>query len=590
MINIEKKKTIRVLQITEELSAAGIESFIMNNYRRIDRSKVQFDFLVLRNGHEFYDDEIEKLGGKKYWVHSNITNTLLRVLVESKQIYTFLKKHHYNIVHIHYTTPLRATYLLAAKMAGVQVRIYHSHSAWVSGKSRIKKIVYRIMRAGITRWATHYFACSKAAAKWMFSKKVLQNNNYKVIYNGINIKKFAYNANMRNEVRNEFKIESKFVIIHTGRFLEQKNHAFIIDVFKQLKKECPEAYLIMLGTGKLQGKIKQKVHDFNLDKDVIFLDVRPDVNRFLNAADCYIMPSLYEGLPVAAVEAECAGLPCVLSDNITKEVALTGKVKFLSLLDSYDTWCKALLEYRYEKRSDCASEIIKNGYDVEKVAHDLQEFYLTTLNDSLLTNKDYSINKMIDTKEKYCEVISVEENLYRKIGYKGRFHAFVTQCEVGKLFRYIQCLRKDELYSNILKKSIIFKIKALYWRRQHNKLGIMLGISIPINTFGKGLLVYHSQSIIVHRDSHCGEYCKLHGCNCIGNSGRESKGNNTPHVGNYLDLGVGARIIGNVELANNITVAANAVVCKSCLEEGSVLVGMPAIPIRNQAEIGRKRI
>ncbi len=136
------ESTLRVLHITEMLSAAGIESFIMNMYRNIDRNKVQFDFLVLRNQKEFYDDEVKKLGGRKYYVHSKKNNTWMRILDEANQIEKFLKENHYDIVHIHYTTPLRAPYLLAAKKAGVGTRIYHAHSAAISGKSKLKMMVY----------------------------------------------------------------------------------------------------------------------------------------------------------------------------------------------------------------------------------------------------------------------------------------------------------------------------------------------------------------------------------------------------------------------------------------------------------------
>lgn len=188
---------------------------------------------------------------------------------------------------------------------------------------------------------------------------------------------------------------------------------------------------------------------------------------------------------------------------------------------------------------------------------------------------------MINSKKRYKEYINLEEKLYREIGYKGQLHAFVTQCEVGKLFHYIVALRKDEYYSNMEQKSILQKILFLYYRRKHNLLGSKLGISIPVNTFKEGLLIYHSQGIIVHRDSRCGKYCKLHGLNCIGNNGVGGGENNSPHIGNYLDLGVGGKIIGNVTLADHITVAANAVVCRSFSQEGSVLAGIPAANIKN---------
>lgn len=368
---------IRVLHITEKLQSAGIESFIMNLYRRIDRSKVQFDFLVLRNEHEFYEDEINALGGKKYFIESKKKNTLLRIYEESRLLEKFLKENHYDIVHIHYTTPLRAPYLEVLKNVGVKTRIYHSHSAYVQGKGFVKSLIYDYMRKKIEKFGTHFFACSKVAAEWIFSKGVLSQNKAEIIYNGIDSHKFSYNETARNEIRSQLGIEGKKVLIHTGRFLEQKNHSFVVDVFANLKKKCPNSVLLLLGMGPLQNLIRQKVHTMGLDDDVLFLNVKPDVYNYLCAADCYIMPSLYEGLPVAAVEAECSGLPSVLSTNITKEVALTENVFFVDLKESIEKWSDVIIKAWDIQRKDCSDRVSSCGYDVHNVAEKMQLFYLS---------------------------------------------------------------------------------------------------------------------------------------------------------------------------------------------------------------------
>lgn len=190
---------------------------------------------------------------------------------------------------------------------------------------------------------------------------------------------------------------------------------------------------------------------------------------------------------------------------------------------------------------------------------------------------------MLKTKEELKECLKIEENLYRSIGYKGKLHSFITQCEVGKLFQFITYLRKDEYYSNI-HGSVITKLQNLYYRRKHNLLGWKLGVSIPCNTFGKGLLIYHSQGIIVHRDSRCGAYCKIHGNMCIGNNGIDKEGQNTPVIGDYADIGIGSSIIGGIKLANHIRIAAGAVVCNSCKEDGAVLAGIPAKPLKRKGD------
>lgn len=368
---------VRVLHITEKLQSAGIESFIMNLYRRIDRTKVQFDFFVLRNEHEFYEDEIKELGGNKFFIESKKKNTLLRIYDECDLLRKFLEEHRYDIVHIHYTTPLRAPYLEVLKKVGVKTRIYHSHSAFVEGKGFVKSMIYSYMRRKIEKYGTHFFACSKVAAEWIFPKNILNQNKAKVIYNGIDTAKFAFDDCTRQEIRTQLGLDGKKVLIHTGRFLEQKNHTFVVDIFAAIKKECPNSVLLLLGMGPLQDAVKQKVHVLGLDNDVMFLGVKPDVYRYLNAADCYIMPSLYEGLPVAAVEAECSGLPCVFSTNITTEVALTDNVKFLNLDDSVDCWATAVISSWETVRKDASDCIRVCGYDMRNVAEKMQSFYLS---------------------------------------------------------------------------------------------------------------------------------------------------------------------------------------------------------------------
>ena len=368
-------KPVRVLHITEELSAAGIESFIMNIYRRIDKSKVQFDFLVLRNQNEFYDDEIKSLGGVKYTISPKSSNILCRVYEESYLVERFLKNNHYDIVHVHYTTPLRAPLLKGIKNANVNTRIYHSHSAYVLGKSRLKLFIYSYMSKKITKHATHYFACSNAAGEWIFEEKIVKEGKVKVIYNGIDTNRFAYEPQKRSNIRKELGVTSEFLIIHTGRFTEQKNQHFIVEVFAEFLSMNPQSRLLLLGKGELEDSVRKQIQQLGVEDKVFMLGVKSNVEDYLSAADLYIMPSLYEGLPVAAVEAQCSGLPCILSSNITKEVKLTDAVEFLSLESSKSQWCDAIKSKMYKTRSDCSLSVKKQGYDVQEVSNRLQDFY-----------------------------------------------------------------------------------------------------------------------------------------------------------------------------------------------------------------------
>lgn len=374
------QEVVRVLHVTEMLQAAGIESFIMNVYRNIDRSKIQFDFFITRDEKEFYDDEIKELGGKKYTIDINKDkNVFIRVLQESYQLYKFLKKTKYKIVHIHSGTPLRVFYLFAAKFAGVDKRMYHSHSAEVKGPHSLlatKKIIFKILKRMFRYSATNYFACSKAASEWMYPPKLWQD--VKVIYNGINIEKFKFNKQIREKYRNELDISDNYVIGHIGRFNEQKNHTFLIDIFNEIHKRDKKAKLLLIGEGELKEKIHEKVKKLCLDDSVIFLGVRHDVNNIMQAIDVFLLPSNYEGLPVVGVEAQASGLPTIVSDNITNEIKITDNIKMVSLSKLPSQWADIILNYKDKyDRKDMSIEITKSGYDISDTVKSITTYYLS---------------------------------------------------------------------------------------------------------------------------------------------------------------------------------------------------------------------
>lgn len=376
---------MRILHITEVLEPAGIESFVMNMYRHMDTSRVQFDFWVTRDQKEYYDDEIARMGGRKYCIdHTSTGNTFLRVIKESVSLYRFLKEHPYEVVHLHTCTPLRALYLVAAKSAGVKVRIIHSHSAEIEGKSALKRIIYTLTQQLIPAFGTNYFACSKAASRWLYPKRIWQKDKDWVFYNGIDTDRFAYAEENRQRYREELGLHDKYVIVHTGRFLPQKNQSFLVDVFAQLVKQHENAQLLLLGKGDLRDEVEQKVRQLGLQEKITFLGVRSDVAEILCAADCYVMPSLYEGLPVAGVEAQCSGLPCIFSENVTDEVALSPNVTFLSLQQPISQWADAVLTFRDTPHDPQAAQAVRAaGYDVRYGAEQLMNFYIGSVsNDS----------------------------------------------------------------------------------------------------------------------------------------------------------------------------------------------------------------
>lgn len=374
-------KPIRVLHITEMLQAGGIESFIMNVYRNIDKSKVQFDFLLTRNEKEFYDEEVKGLGGRKLTIDIDKNkNVFIRVFLESIELYKILKSGDYNIIHVHSGTPLRIFYLFAAKFAGVNTRIYHSHSAQVLGPHsfrKVKQTIFSILKTAFPIVGTDYFACSKLAGEWMYTKRMNIFNKVKVIHNGINVDKFKYNPSTRDRYRKKLAIENNLVLGHIGRFTEQKNHEFLIEIFYELNKINPDSRLILIGSGELEENIRKKVEKLNLSDSVIFLGVRDDINNIMQAMDIFILPSHYEGLPVVGVEAQAAGLKAIISDNITSEVIFTDNVVKIPLNKTSKEWAEIILQ-SVEKfvRKDTTIDIVKNGYDIKYVSKNLEMFYI----------------------------------------------------------------------------------------------------------------------------------------------------------------------------------------------------------------------
>lgn len=365
---------VRVLNIVECMQAAGIESYIMNVYRNLDRDKIQFDFWVTRNQEEFYDKEIKKLGGRKFTTDRlNEKNTLIRILKESKDLYNFLVKNHYDIIQVHTGTPLRVFYLIAAKKAGVKMRIYHSHSAEVYGPHKglaLKKKIFGVLKKLIPHNATHLFACSKAAAKWMYPLKV--QDKVKIINNGIILEKFIYNEDIRKKYREEFGVNDKIVIGHVARFNNQKNHKFLIDLMNQLSKETSQYVLWLIGTGELKNEIKNKVNELHLEKLVNFLGVRDDVNKLMQAMDIFVLPSNYEGLPVVGIEAQAAGLEVLFSKNITEEVKIIPNAKFLKL--DINEWKNEIINFIPQSR-DTQKYVIEKEYRIEDTVKKLSYIY-----------------------------------------------------------------------------------------------------------------------------------------------------------------------------------------------------------------------
>lgn len=364
---------IRILHENVVMDMGGIENLLMNIYRNIDREKVQFDFMVHRSKDAYFDKEIEDLGGKIYKCspfnpikHLKYMRDINRVLDEHDE---------YKIIHAH--SELNMWPLKAAKKHSIPVRISHSHNT-----KEIKDLKWAFMqyeKIFLKKQCTDLFACSKDAASWLYGEKAVRENKVTYIKNGIKVDNFKFDIDIRNKVRKELGLENNFVIGHVGRFMKQKNHKFILDVFKELKKLKPNAKLVLVGEGELQSEIKQIAKQLSIYNDIEFLGVRNDVNHLMQAMDIFLFPSFYEGLGIVLIEAQALGLASVVSENIPEEAFITDLVHRISLKNSAEYWAKKIIDIYYENSNNRISrqaDIKKAGYDIVSTAKFLEGFYL----------------------------------------------------------------------------------------------------------------------------------------------------------------------------------------------------------------------
>lgn len=327
-------KPIRILHVFGRLNRGGAEMMIMTLYRNIDRTKVQFDFIVHANEKCAFEDEVRFLGGNIYKVPRYNGKNHFQY---KKAWNEFFQNHpEYKIIHGH----IRSTasiYLKIAKKLGL-ITIAHSHNT--SSGGGFSAVVKNILQYPIRSIADYLFACSRAAGEWLYGKRACKGDNFFILNNAIDTEKFIFNEETRLKKRKELQIEDKFVIGHVGRFHPQKNHYFLIDIFKEIYNINKNSVLLLIGDGDLKKSIQEKVEDLGLSNNVVFTGVRPNVPELLQAMDVFLFPSLYEGLPVALIEAQAAGLPCIVSDKITTDTKITDLISFVPLTKLPETMGK----------------------------------------------------------------------------------------------------------------------------------------------------------------------------------------------------------------------------------------------------------
>lgn len=366
----KKDKPIRIAQVIGNWFGGGVEAVVMNYYRNIDRSKVQFDFLCSEQSTDIPYKVIENLGGRVILIPS-----YSKVFKYQKELKKIFKENNYSIVHSHISTmsifPLRA-----AKNAGVPVRIVHSHST-TNKKEKKKNLMKQVLKHFSKMYATDYMCCSELAGRWLFGNKAFDKGQVYLLNNAIDLDKYKYDKEIRIKKRKELNIDKDTLIIgHIGRFVQQKNHTFLIDIFNEIHKKEPNSVLLLAGQGPLQDEIRQKVDDLSLSSSIKFLGQRKDANELYQAFDVFLLPSLYEGLPVVGVEAQASGLLCIFSDDMTKETKVLDSTVFISLKQNSNEWAATLLEkHKLYKRINTKKEITKNSFNIEIETNKLEKKY-----------------------------------------------------------------------------------------------------------------------------------------------------------------------------------------------------------------------
>ncbi|MBE6889901.1 MAG: glycosyltransferase family 1 protein [Ruminococcaceae bacterium] len=376
-ISADMSAPVRIAQILGKMEGGGVEQVVMNYYRHIDRSKIQFDFFVFDSSSRVPEAEIESLGGRVFRLCElknapRYIKTLTALLTENK----------YSIVHCHLST-LSGPALKAAKRAGVPIRIIHNHTTSGGKREFVRNLAKAVLKPFCGKNATHRFACSRYAAEWLYGKKPVcdlshtsaSKESVYILRNAVDGSVFARDEEKRISLREELGIPHNALVFgHIGRFCPQKSQSFLVDIFSEILKIQPNSYLLMAGTGGDVELIRNKITEMKLSDRALLLGQRSDTDRLYNAFDCFVLPSNYEGLGMVGVEAQAVGVGCVFSDRVPTEVKFSDGASFVSLKCSLKDWAKAVLNA--VKNAAAPADLAAQGYEISVEAERLADFYL----------------------------------------------------------------------------------------------------------------------------------------------------------------------------------------------------------------------
>lgn len=362
---------IRILHMIGSLNVGGSQALVLNLYRKIDRSKIQFDFIIDHREHLYYKDEVEKMGARVYRFPSFNGYNYWEIKKTWKDFFENHKE--YKILHSHIRS-YASMYLPVAKQYGLKT-IIHSHS--VSNGIGLRSFVKSVLQFPLRFQADYFMACSIEAGKWLFGNKVAHGDCFILIRNSIDSDRFTFNNESRSITRTRLSLENKFVIGNVGRLVKSKNHVFLIEIFEKVLEQAGNAMLLIVGDGEEKQHLIELVKIKGISERVIFAGNRDDTELYYNAMDVFVFPSMWEGLGIVAIEAQASGLPCVIEKKIPKEADLNvGLINRLGLEEDAGIWAKEVLRLKNTERISRKDAVREAGYDIEENVTILQRFYL----------------------------------------------------------------------------------------------------------------------------------------------------------------------------------------------------------------------
>ena len=361
---------IRVLHIVSALDSGGVENLLLNYYTHMNKDNFIFDFVVHGEKIGALEPVFNGMNSRIFHIPSK-HESFIKNLNSMKRI---IYNGNYDVVHVHQGI-ISVFPIYFAKKKGISIRITHNHLAF-KPENFIEKLINRLLLIPLKRYSTNWFACGIDAGISLWGCKAVKEGKVHIMKNAIDIDKFAFNPQIRDEMRRKLNLEKKFVIGNVARLSYQKNHEFIIRVFNEIYKANKNAVLLLVGRGELENEVKEQVQNLGLTEVVKFLGVRNDVPELLQAMDIFLLPSRYEGLPVVLVESQAAGLKSFAADTITTEVKCTDLLEYISLKESPKYWANEILKYKDGYvRKNTFEKIKDGGYDIKKEVLTLEKIY-----------------------------------------------------------------------------------------------------------------------------------------------------------------------------------------------------------------------